>query len=115
MFRQFSKTPGLKVLEREHLDPILEEQKLSASGLVSPNSQVESGKIMEEDILVIIQLQEVTPEDPPGTHYYKILVGDKQTGELIDTGISYRLWMDKPYFDHFVKRAYAHVMKNYLM
>lgn len=110
---KFSKVPGMKVLEREHMDLILQEQKLSESGLVEEGSKVESGKIIDEDILVIIQLQEPTPDDPPETYHYKLFVKDKQTGELDDTGISARIGKENIFFDHFVMRAYAYVMKNY--
>ncbi|MCF8331879.1 MAG: CsgG/HfaB family protein [Bacteroidales bacterium] len=110
---KFSKVPGMKVLERENMDHILQEQKLSESGLVSEESKIESGKIIDEDILVIIQLQEPALDDPPETFYYKLLVKDKQTGELDDTGISIRHRKNNPSLDHFVMRAYAYVMKNY--
>jgi len=111
---KFSKVPGMKVLEREHLDLILQEQKLSESGLVEEGSRVESGKLIDEDILVIIQLQEPAPDDPPESFHYKLLVEDKQTGEMDDTGISARIGdKDNPFFDQFVMRAYAYVMKNY--
>ncbi len=36
---RFSKVPGLKVLERQKLDLIKQEQKLSESGLVDPDSK----------------------------------------------------------------------------
>lgn len=110
---KFSKESGLIVLERQNIDKLIQEQKLSESGLVSKDSKIESGKIIDEDILVIIQLQEHTPDDPPNTYLYKLLVRDKKTGKLDNTGISYRFSMDQPNFDLFVTRAYAHVMKNY--
>ncbi|MDZ7743246.1 MAG: CsgG/HfaB family protein [Bacteroidota bacterium] len=112
---KFSKVPGMVVLERENLDLIMQEQELSGSGLVEEGSAIESGKIIDEDVLVIIQLQEPAPDDPPESWHYKLLIKDKETDELVDPGISYRATQNDVGLDHFVMSAYAYVMKNYFM
>lgn len=112
---RFSKVPGLKVLERQNIDLIKQEQELSGSGLVDPDSKVASGKIIDEDILVIIQLQEPISDDPADSWYYKLLIKVKETGELIDTGLSYRASPNNRGFEEFAMSAYAYIMKNYLM
>lgn len=69
LVHEFTKVPGMIVLEREHMDLILQEYMLSESGLVSEESKIESGKLIDEDILVIIQLVEPSPDDPLETFH----------------------------------------------
>lgn len=53
MIADLSKIPGLKILERENLDKIVQEIELSKSGLVKENSKVDNN-LMKEEIAIII-------------------------------------------------------------
>jgi TolB-like protein len=48
-----SKVPGLKVLEREKVQLLVEEVKLGESGLADRNSAVRSGRLMRAEKVVI--------------------------------------------------------------
>jgi len=45
-------TPGIKIIERESLEKILNEQALSLSGLMEDNPAIEVGKLLQAEILV---------------------------------------------------------------
>lgn len=46
---------GVDFLEREHLAKVLAEQKLSASGLTSPDTAIRIGRLLSADALVLIE------------------------------------------------------------
>ena len=82
----FSKIPNLKVLEgrQDIMQKIEQEIKLSESGLVLPESKVESGKFLEPDLEVIVTLIEENKGDIKYT--VKTTIKDISTGKLADPG-----------------------------
>lgn len=48
-----SKVPGLKILERQKVQKLLDEVRLSASGLTSEESQVRAGRLMKAEKVVV--------------------------------------------------------------
>lgn len=63
-----TKIPGLKVLERQKLQKLLDEIKLSQSGLVDEKTLIRSGKLMRAEKFVFgdfeIKAQQITPTSP---------------------------------------------------
>lgn len=54
LIANFSKVPGLKILERGNIDKIINEIKLSESSLVEKESKIEN-KLMKEEMAVVIK------------------------------------------------------------
>jgi hypothetical protein len=48
-----AKVPNIKVLEREKVDRLLEEIKLSQSGLVNKETEVRAGRLLRAEKLVV--------------------------------------------------------------
>jgi curli biogenesis system outer membrane secretion channel CsgG len=48
-----SKVPGLKLLERQKVQKLVDEIQLSESGLVSQDNQVKAGRLMRAEKIVV--------------------------------------------------------------
>ena len=59
---ELSQTEGVKLLERDSIDKILEEQKLSASGLLDRNTTIKIGKLLRADAFIILSLENKSQE-----------------------------------------------------
>ena len=59
---ELSQKEGLKLLERAAIDKILEEQKLSAAGLLDRNKTIEIGKLLRADAFIILSLEKQSKE-----------------------------------------------------
>ncbi|MBT4837553.1 MAG: hypothetical protein HON94_09440 [Methylococcales bacterium] len=57
-----SKVPGLKVLERQKMQRLVDELKLAESGVVSKKTNVRMGKLMKAENIVIGEYQVGVPE-----------------------------------------------------
>jgi hypothetical protein len=119
LIHELSNTPGLKVLERHKLDKLLEEIKLSESGLVTEETSVKSGKMIEEDILVIIRVKEIyynEDKEAKGVMLDTKIVM-KETGEVIEPKIESRFNADSPtsiiQSNFMAKNIYAYLMNEY--
>ncbi|MBN2591376.1 MAG: hypothetical protein JXA96_16040 [Sedimentisphaerales bacterium] len=54
---ELSQKEGVKLLERAVIDNILEEQQLSAAGLLDRNATIEIGKLLRADAFIILSLE----------------------------------------------------------
>jgi hypothetical protein len=54
---------GMKVLERQNLDAILQEQRLSKEGIVDPSTAVPTGKLLGADYLITAKATEFGVRD----------------------------------------------------
>ena len=59
---ELSQKEGLQLLERAAIDKILEEQKLSAAGLLDRNMTIKIGKLLRADAFIILSLENPVPE-----------------------------------------------------
>lgn len=82
------KDPFLKVVDRENLDRILEEQRLSLSGVVDEQTAVRAGNIMGAQAVLmgdVVSYQEVPGQlrrvVKDGYESYKVQQVNKETGE----------------------------------
>jgi hypothetical protein len=74
-------TKGFQLLERAAIERVLQEQKLSLSGLVDGNTAVRAGKVLAVDLLAVIDFSADTKQNRGFT------VFDVATGvKLIDAG-----------------------------
>lgn len=74
--------PGIRMIERQALEPILKELSLSLSGLVRASDAVRVGKIMRADWFLL-----GTPLSTPGTNFIVVRVVDARTGIFRDTSL----------------------------
>jgi len=83
---------GYHIVDRDYLNEILKEQKLSVSGFVSPQSAIKLGELIGASHILITKLtinRYIIDEKPPHfkshTHcefYYKLI--DTKTGQVIN-------------------------------
>jgi len=59
---ELSQKDGIRLLERVAIDKILEEQQLSAAGLLDRNNAIKIGKLLRADAFVILSLENQTQE-----------------------------------------------------
>ncbi len=59
---QLSQKQGIELLERAAIDKILQEQQLSAAGLLERNNTIKIGKLLRADAFVILSLENQTKE-----------------------------------------------------
>ena len=52
---KLSQTPGIKLLERQGIDKILAEQKLSLSGVVATDQALTIGKLLSVDLFAVVE------------------------------------------------------------
>lgn len=77
-----SKQPGVVLLEREEVQRILAEQKLSASGLVGIDSAVRLGKVLSADLFVFVE--KIPAAKPPEL---RIRIVEGRTGIVFEAMI----------------------------
>lgn len=70
---------GVELLDRENFEAILAEQDLGISGLVSPESAVEMGKLMGSAVLVMVNTQRCDEQERRSRESFKNIVTG-QTG-----------------------------------
>lgn len=119
LIHKLSQLEGVKILERLKLDELLAEQELSESGLVSDESRVETGRMIEEDILIVIELSEVFKNDEDEVIGWLItpLVIEKSSGKVIDLGLKTRFNKDSLRIDqliYFVNGIYYKLRKDFI-
>ena len=69
---------GVQMIERQNIDTLLAEQEWSLAGIVGAADAVRAGRLLEADILVV--LQQPAPEKPPA-----VVAFDSSTGiRLVD-------------------------------
>ena len=56
---ELRRTKAVKLLERSKMNKIMEEQKLSLTGLVDENSQVELGKLLAADYIIFGEIIDI--------------------------------------------------------
>ncbi len=59
---ELSQREDIQLLERAAIDKILEEQKLSAAGLLDRNNTIKIGKLLRADAFIIISKEKSTPD-----------------------------------------------------
>ncbi len=59
---ELSQKEGIKLLERAAIDKILEEQKLSAAGLMDRAAAIKIGKLLRADAFIILSLESQTQD-----------------------------------------------------
>jgi tetratricopeptide (TPR) repeat protein len=59
---ELSQKEGINLLERAAIDKILEEQQLSASGLLDRNTTIKIGKLLRADAFIILSMENPVPE-----------------------------------------------------
>ena len=80
---ELRRTGGIRLLEREKMNKIIEEQKLSLSGMIDESKQVETGKIPAADYIVLGNIIDMAsiPWDTPWvetSNYGARIFGDYQ-------------------------------------
>ncbi len=103
LIAELASTKAFRVLERQELDKVLSEQKLSESGLVEESTRIRPGRIKAAKYLVagtVSAFQESTSGDEGGINVMGFRVGgakktaymavdlkviDTETGEIADT------------------------------
>lgn len=75
---QLSARDGLEILDRQHVDRVLQEQKLAVGGLVDAAGAVKAGALLAVDLFVVVEQSE-DGKDTLGCVIY-------------DTGTGLRLW-----------------------
>lgn len=118
LIHEFTQVPGLKVLEREELQHLLDEIALSESGLVAPDSRVASDRLLEEDILVVIHLNKTLLDEDGNINGWLIqpLIVEKATGEVVDPKLTVRFNKESFSLDQMNFMAfniYNYVMNRY--
>ncbi|MBN2591048.1 MAG: hypothetical protein JXA96_14375 [Sedimentisphaerales bacterium] len=63
---ELSQREDIKLLERTAIDRILEEQQLSAAGLLDRNNTIKIGKLLRADALIILSAELPMPEQNSG-------------------------------------------------
>lgn len=80
---QLSGDKGLDLLDRSAVDKLLQEQKLSLTGLVDADKAIQAGKILAVDVLGVIDVSAATKQN------IALVVYDAATGvRLVDQGFS---------------------------
>ncbi len=59
---ELSQRDDIRLLERAAIDKILEEQKLSAAGLLDRNNTIKIGKLLRADAFIILSTEKSTPD-----------------------------------------------------
>jgi hypothetical protein len=59
---ELSQKDGIQLLERAAIDKILDEQKLSAAGLLDRNATIKIGKLLRADAFIILSLENKTQD-----------------------------------------------------
>jgi hypothetical protein len=74
---------GLRLLDRSTVERLLQEQKLSLSGLVDASTAVRAGKILAADVLAVVEYSPQTRQNA------SVVVFDAATGaRLVDAGFA---------------------------
>jgi WD40 repeat protein len=74
---------GLQLLERANVERLLQEQKLSLTGMIDASTAVRAGKILAVDLLAVVEHSAATKENTA------VIVFDAATGlKLVDAGFS---------------------------
>jgi len=117
----FMKIPGLKVLERMHIEELKGEIDLSQTGLVNPETEVRGDRMMTPDIEVIVTQENRIPADMD-LMFESFAVRSKirivETGQIIDPNLIFILNMKKTKlfwedWSDYIKRV-VNVTKNFL-
>lgn len=75
---ELRRTKTVKILEREQLNRIIEEQKLTLSGLLDESKQVEIGQLLSADYIVFGQII-----DMAAAVLISVRMADIETGEVV--------------------------------
>ena len=79
---RLSTAPGIVVLDRQAIDKVIAEQKLSLAGIVSADQALKVGKLLAVDLFVIVET------GPEGKGAAGLVVFDVRTGvRLVDTAL----------------------------
>ena len=80
---QLSSRDGLEVLDRQHVDRVLKEQKLSVSGLVDAGWAIKAGQLLSADLFALVE------QSTDGKETLACIVYDTKAGlRLCDTTLS---------------------------
>lgn len=71
-------TSGIRILERENLNQIIKEQKLSLSGLLDDSKQVEIGKLLSADYIIYGSIVDMV-----ANLLFSVRMADVTTGEIV--------------------------------
>jgi hypothetical protein len=80
-----STQPGVELLERKAIVRVLQEQKLSLSGLVDANTAVRAGKLLSVDLFAFVEA-DPTSKDALGLIVYDAATGVKLHDAALPTG-----------------------------
>ncbi len=75
---ELRKTEAIRIIEREKLKKVLDEQNLTLSGVTDEASQIELGKLLSADFIVIGEII-----DMAGTLLFSVRLVDTSTGEVV--------------------------------
>jgi len=75
---ELRRTKTIKILEREQLNRIIEEQKMSLSGLMDESKQLEIGKLLSADYIVFGEII-----DMAAAVLISVRMADIETGEVV--------------------------------
>lgn len=83
---RLSESASIELLEREHIDSILDEHKLSLTGLVQRDDIIRAGKLLRADAFLLLSLEKSTKAKDGGGDLLRIRIVETSYGiRLVDT------------------------------
>lgn len=81
--KDLTAVPGLKVFERQRIDVILQETTLGSSGLVTPETKAEGGKIMKAATIIQLSGANISDGDVSADASLNALMIDSKSGKIL--------------------------------